>query len=303
MNSDGEQVPLIILMRTGLLLVAILLAALATANMASAHEPGGEARYLGNEGVLVSGAGGQVLFDAFFVDGLSYYQPIPRDVAGQISKLQAPFDRVKAVLVSHAHPDHFDAGTVLDYMRSNPDAELFAPAQAFTLLAKVLEADDPLRSRMHAIDLAPDDAPASHQLGTIEVQAAAIPHSGGARMARVQNIAFRVLLADGLTVMHLGDATTDPEAFEPQRAFWEARPLHALFPPYWFLEDADGLSLLEDLLPADQVVGIHVPIAAQDDEAGWRDRFWGDLFIQPGEARVLGAGAGVATRDKTEVPE
>lgn len=265
-----------------------LLAALLVSPPSRGHEPVGEVQYLGNEGLWVRADAGQALFDGLFVDGLDYYQPVPPEFSAKILDAEEPFDDIRLVLVSHVHGDHFDAKSVLDFLRANQAAALFAPAQVTLKVKELVDEEAPLLARVHTFDLAPTDEPKISEHGVFEIAGVAIPHGGGARMADIQNIAFRVTLADELTVLHLGDATTNPEAFERHRAFWQQRPLAAVFPPYWFLDDPGSSGLLMDLLQAERVIGIHVPVAALDEEADWRDRYWHDLFIRPGESRRLG---------------
>lgn len=266
-----------------------LLAASLGAPFAWCHEPAGEVRYLGNEGLWVSAEGGQVLFDGLFVDGLDYYQRIPPEFSAGILGAEEPFDDIRVVLVSHVHGDHFDARSVFEFLSANQSTALFAPAQVTAKIKELAAGDEGLLDRLTTFDLAPTDAPKVRRHGTLEIAGVAIPHSGGARMADVQNIAFRVTLANGLTVLHLGDATTNPGAFERHQGFWKERPLAAVFPPYWFLDDPGSSGLLLDMLQAERVIGIHVPVAARDEEEDWRDRYWHDLFIRPGESRVLGS--------------
>ncbi|MGV3016833.1 MBL fold metallo-hydrolase [Rothia sp. 88186D007BW] len=47
---------------------------------------------------------------------------------GNFSELEQALAGANHILVTHAHPDHFDEGKVIDFLRENPNVTLHAPA-------------------------------------------------------------------------------------------------------------------------------------------------------------------------------
>jgi L-ascorbate metabolism protein UlaG (beta-lactamase superfamily) len=267
--------------------ISLLIAFIVAGHGVSAHEqPMGEARYLGNEGVLVAVAGHKVLVDAFYAQSFSTYSLVPERLVTDMMSGRPPYNDVAAVFVSHVHGDHFSPAPMLAYLRAQPQVRLFCPTQVLDKLRQS-GADAELLNRVTAFDLAPGDAPATQRSGALEIDVVALPHAGGARMADVRNLSFRVSLGNNHTFIHLGDAAIDKPAFARQADFWAARNVDTVFPPYWFLGDETGLSLLADFLAPGQVIGIHVPAAATGQGDAWRAQLGADLFTDPGEFRRL----------------
>ena len=257
---------------------------------ALAHETLSEdsacARYLGNEGVLVSYGKTKVLFDAFYSDSYGQYALIKDETRQQIMQGIAPFDDVEALFVSHVHGDHFSAEPTLEYLNAHPNVKLYASQQ---VISHLQQAGDVNEKQLQSFTLNRGDPAQSLTVGDLSIDAVRIPHSGWPdRRVDIENIAFRVSLDNGLTVMHLGDADPNTAHFEPYREHWDSKVLNTAFPPYWFFDVARGREILEDYLKAQQSIGIHVPEAAEGRGDEWREKLQGDLFTDRGEIRSLG---------------
>lgn len=253
-------------------------------------------RYLGNEGVMVTAGGSKILFDAFYANSYGQYALVPKETQQALIAGRPPYDHVDALFVSHVHGDHFSPGPTLAFLRANEKTKLYASHQVISVLASS-ELEDTLRSRLNAFKLAVNDPAQSMNIGPLSIDVVRIPHSGGAGRANIENLAFRVTLANTLTVLHLGDADPNDLYFAPHQAHWDAKTLNIAFPPYWFLGNSTGVAILNNRLKPQQTIGIHVPIAAAGKGDVWRHKYGGDLFTDPGEVRVLKgnacSGAGV----------
>jgi L-ascorbate metabolism protein UlaG (beta-lactamase superfamily) len=267
--------------------VAVMLLFCCVASSA-VHGHDAESRYLGNEGVLVSSGETKVMFDAFYNDSYGQYVLVSDDTRDRMMAAEAPFDGVDALVVSHVHGDHFSAEPTLAYLRANPAVQFFGPMQAVEALKAIAaESDASLLARLNGVDLSPGQSPAAIRRPGLLVEAVAIPHSGGAQMAHIDNLAFRVTLGMSPTVLHLGDAGTVDADFAAQQSFWDQRRPDAAYPPFWFYLDEAGRQILESRIQAAQVIGIHVPARAAGEGDGWREQMKGDLFTDPGETRAM----------------
>ena len=259
--------------------------------LAEAHDA--RAKYIGNEGVLVTSGETKVLFDAFYANSYGEYVLVAEPVSQAILDGQPPYDGIDALMVSHAHGDHFTAQPTLDYLRAQPLVVFIGPGQAVDALKAIAKPEDStLIDRLVSFDLKPGQPPASFEGSGYSVAAVAIPHSGGASTADIDNLAFRVTLDQTPTVLHLGDATTDDDEFARQQTFWDARKIDTAFPPFWFYLERGGRVVLDQRIRAAQVIGIHVPAEAIGKGPAWRERMKGDLFTDPGEERIIRSSSG-----------
>ncbi|MDH4108357.1 MAG: MBL fold metallo-hydrolase [Gammaproteobacteria bacterium] len=262
---------------------------LASGRLAAAETA--SALYLGNEGLLITQGEVKILFDPLADNTFGQYELLPPDMRAMLFDGRAPFDGVDAIFVSHYHGDHFSASLMRDYLAAQPGVRLYAPLQAVAALREVLpEAAAPMLARVTGLALEAGEPPIRIDADGLRVEAVRIPHSGWPdRQTHVENLAFRVTLADGITVLHMGDADTRPEHFRGDADYWAERPADMAFPPYWYFESARGRQVLTDYLRPVHAVGIHVPDSVPDDPARRDPELQGyDLFTRPGETRTPG---------------
>lgn len=243
------------------------------------QQKAGQATYLGNEGLLIQNGETKVLFDPFFHNSFNTYHLVPEHIRRAMFSGEPPYDDIDAIFVSHAHGDHFAAEDVQKYLRLHPATTLIAPQQAIEQLAL----EDVSSSKVIAIDLAYQDSPASHSLGSVKFNAVRIPHAGWPQRADVANILYQVTLAASLTVIHMGDADPDDEHFAPLAEMWQKTPSNTAFPPYWFFVSRQGPTILEQRVMAKRNIGIHVPIKVPFDlfQSGQQ------YFTEPGKTMPL----------------
>ena len=241
------------------------------------------ATYLGNEGVMIKDGNRQVLFDPFFHNSYGQYQLVPKDIRDAIFAAKPPYDNVKAVFISHAHGDHFDADDVVRYLKTHDNIHLVAPRQALEQLQGKADYQS-IKARLVAADPSDDAQVWTHKLGDILIEAVIIPHSGWPGRADITNLVYRVTLSDQATVIHMGDADVNDRHFAPLKAHWLKRQTHTAFPPYWFFARPAGRQILNERINTLESIGVHVPGRAvpQLKQAGI------PIFSEPGEQTLLG---------------
>lgn len=255
----------------------------AMAPIASAHpDTPTETTYLGNEGIMVSDGHTTILFDPLFPNGFGTYQLVPEETRQALMAGDAPFDSVDAIFISHMHPDHFSVDEVIKYLEDHPEVRVYVPSQAAAWMREETETED-IFDRVVAVPLAYQDSPISFQEGGLTIDVVRIPHAGWPGWAEVSNLVWRVTLADGITVMHLGDADPSDEHFAPLEAHWQAKQTHTAYPPYWFFEMGDGPFILDERLNAARATGIHVPLILPPNLV----ISGADFLYEPGEKRTL----------------
>lgn len=260
------------------LFTAVLLGSIACQVRGSAPaSTSAKAHYLANAGVLVVSGETKIAFDPIFRNDFGTYRLLPEELETALFAGKAPFDGLDAVFISHYHEDHFSAADVARLLREREDVRLYAPAQAVSGMGDV----DDIRSRITEISLKHKDPPLALETGDLLVEALRIPHTGWPdRLRDVENVAYRVTLDGNATVLHLGDADTSDVHFAQDAAYWDRRPTHMAFPPYWYFESVEGRQVLERRLKPGHAVGVHLPV-----EAKGLPGF--DLFVDPGETRDI----------------
>lgn len=245
------------------------------------------AKYLANAGVLISRGETKIVFDPLFDQDYGTYELVPDDIEEALFAGVPPFDGLDAVFVSHHHGDHFSPERMLQLLIARPGLQLFAPPQAIDSMP-FDPTDTALQGRLHTVDLDLEDT-FTQVVGDIEVSAVRIPHAGWpTRNADIENIAFRVSLDDAATVLHMGDALTDPTFFDDRTDHWAERSLHLALPPYWFFMSDGGKKILEDHIHATEVIGVHVPSSMPDSPARYPEEIRGrTLFSVPGEEKQI----------------
>ena len=234
--------------------------------------------YLGNEAIMVRAGENKVLFDPFFHNVFSTYQLVPTKIVDALMSATAPYDNIDLIFISHAHGDHFSAGDLLSFLQKHKNSELVAPGQAVAQLAE-LDGFKQIKDQITSIELEYQDPPTSLSAGGIEFDVVRIPHAGWPQRAEVANLVYRVELAKGATIIHMGDADPNDSHFKPLITHWQSKHTDAAFPPYWFLSNASGQMILSERIQADENIGIHVPVAVP---RGLR-RSGAKYFSNPGE--------------------
>ena len=241
-----------------------------------------QATYLGNEGIMVSDGDSTILFDPLYPNGFGIYQMVPDATRQALMAGNAPYDDVDAIFISHMHPDHFSVDEIILYLEQHQDVRLYAPTQAVDWMREETE-NEAIFDRVIGVPLERLDAPLSYQEGALIIDVVRIPHAGWPARADVSNLVWRVTLADGVTVMHLGDADPDDAHYAAHADHWTRTQTDTAYPPYWFFVSDQGRDIVDSRLNAATATGIHVPIDLPTDLFVTGR----DFFHKPGETRTL----------------
>lgn len=271
-------------MRSILLSGALLL----VLQTASAHEDA-TAHYLANEGLMAAHGDTKILFDPLFSQSYGNYRLVPPDMRSALFAGEQPWDGIDAVFISHYHGDHFAPADMLEFLRKQESIHLYAPEQAVAAMRAIGADDDALFSRVTAINLQYGDKPLQLRAPGLLIEVVRLPHSGWPdSRVEVENLAWRVTLDDGPTVLHLGDADTSELHFSPDSDYWRQRKPDMAFPPYWYFLSESGQAVLREYIRPKAAVGVHVPVNIQSEPSQRADGLQEvDLFTVPGETRTI----------------
>ena len=206
--------------------------------------------YIGCEGVLVRSASGAVIIDGLFGPEADGYHTPPAEALARVRSAQPPFDQVDAVLATHFHEDHFDAGAVAQYLRASERTRFASSQQAVDLL---LAAAPELRDRAIAVD-APEGERVRHDFAGVTAEAFGLSH-GKVNYADVQQLGWVVTLA-GRSLVHLGDGIIDEKTLRRAGLIDAAIEVGVL--PFWFLTYPFGKRLVASAFRPRAIFACHV---------------------------------------------
>ena len=274
-------------MRQFFILASVLVS---MASASNAHDPEmGRATAILNEGVIVEQGGVKILFDPIYDNGFNAFPEQSEAFKQAIIEGASPYDGVDAIFVSHFHGDHFSTPNMLRLMKAQSKVRLYAPAQAVEAMKANENWMPEIANRVEAIDLKTGEAPVAFMLGETKIEAIRTPHIGWPNdHLQVENITFRVSLAGGVRVMHMGDADTAKEHFSPYHEFFSSARSHLGFVPFWFFDGPESVTYMDKALNIRHAVGIHTPIEVPESLKKARKEYGADYFSKLGETRYVG---------------
>jgi len=273
--------PFLLVMSLGLVIVACVSGQAAPGT--NPNHPGQTARreplaltYIANEGVLVSSGDAKVLIDALFDKPNKEYRAPAPEVLDNIMKREPPFDGVDLVLVTHNHPDHFDASLAVRYMETVPGPMLLAPADAVAEMRKAAADWTRIEARVVPLDIKVGGKE-RRDLKRIPVSAFRTLHSGDRESP--MNVMFLFEL-NGWRVFHEGDSTGKTDVYHDLGL--GSVPVDLALVHYWFPLDPNCARFLQDVLKPDHIALMHLPIRLESDAPGKIDQvrtYYKDIFL------------------------
>jgi len=244
-----------------------------------------ELTYVANMGVLVSSGETKVLIDALFERPNPDYRAPTPETLDKIMKGAAPFDGVDLVLVTHNHPDHFDAGLAVRYLEAFSEPLFVAPTDAVEAMRQAASDWQKIGSRVVSLDLKVGERD-RRELAGIPVTACRTLHSGDRDSP--MNLMF-IFELDGRRVWHEGDTNGKPEVFQ---AFGlNEVPLDLAIVHYWFPLEPNCARFLQEDLKAGHIALGHLPIRLEGDAPSKIDmvrQYYKDItLLLPGMAPII----------------
>jgi len=194
--------------------------------------------YTGNMGALISNEK-----TAVWIDGLhEYYGPAylnpPDSLLEKTFSKKSPFDKLKWLLFTHYHRDHFSKKLTSRFLQLGMDHKAIGATQ----VVDSFSTKDVVNAWNKNDEVAHDDSL------SLRINAFNIPHIWPQRHHKVQNIAYLVEIS-GVRILHVGDADTDAAAFDRMGI----SSVDAAIVPQWF-DSEKGRSIIEKLKPKKVIV-------------------------------------------------
>ena len=195
----------------------------------------------------------KILIDALFDrPNPAYRAPSPDTIDRMVNGI-APFDGVTAALVTHNHPDHFDARVALRFLEGHRTAVLVAPGDAVAAMRSVAADWSQVASRVVAIE-----GPAGDR-GTRDVRGVSVTtfRTRHGSSETPPNVMYLVGV-NGLRLFHEGDSPADVEEYK-RFGLGNGRIDLALV-HQWFPFEPTCAAFLQQVLRPDHIAVTHLPI-------------------------------------------
>jgi L-ascorbate metabolism protein UlaG (beta-lactamase superfamily) len=232
--------------------------------------------YIANEGVLVSSGDKKVLIDALFDKPNTEYRAPSPEILDKIMKGEVPYDGVDLLLVTHSHPDHFDAALAARYVATFPGVILLAPADAAAELRRVTTEWPSIAPRVVSLEAKPGEK-TRREPNQIPVTAFRTLHSGDQESPMNFMYLFEL---NGWRVFHEGDSTGKTDEY--QSFGLGSAPVDLALVHFWFPLEPNCARFLQEVLKPDHIALMHLPIRLEDDAPGKIDlvrKYYKDIFL------------------------
>jgi L-ascorbate metabolism protein UlaG (beta-lactamase superfamily) len=249
--------------------------------------------YVANAGVLAAVGNTKVLIDALFDRPNPAYRAPSTETLDKMISGAPPFDGVGLALVTHNHPDHFDARVALRFLENRREAVLVAPADAVEAMRAVAAEWSRVAPRVVRID-APVGHRLTRQLAGVSIAAMRTRHGSSETPPNVMYL----VEAAGWRFFHEGDSPGDVEEYG--RFGLGSAPVDLALVHFWFPFEANCARFLEDVLRPDRVALTHLPIEREGDipkkAEAVRERYKDLILLLPGMTTRTFAGDRRPTR-------
>lgn len=238
--------------------------------------------YLANEGILVSYGDEAVVVDGLFREGVQGYARIDPDTLEKLETSQTPFDKIRMVLVTHLHADHFDAASVVRHLANNSSARLVTSEQVVERVRSATTEYDSFGDRV--VGVAPKfKIKTEFEVSDVTVEIFKLSHGGG-RFAKIWNLGY-IINIGGKRILHIGDAQLNRSTRVPLELHAKAVDVACI--PYWLLTNTSGQAFVRDTLRPKHIIAVHVrPSEAVEITDSVRAAFpSATVFTRPGMTR------------------
>jgi L-ascorbate metabolism protein UlaG (beta-lactamase superfamily) len=190
-----------------------------------------------------------VVVDGFFRDGVKGYRTLSAGLREELETAKPPYDRVRLILATHRHADHFDASSVARHLQHNPRARFVGTPQT----AEAVRALHP--DRVQTVI-----PPADVRSGEGEARFYALPHNTPHRTA-VENTAYVIRMCEE-TIFVSGDAEMSVEDF--RKLPLKGVRINAAVLPVWFTTAPEGRRVIEEIVRPGRVYAVHRPEGSEN---------------------------------------
>jgi len=93
-----------------------------------------EVTFISNCGIMLSSGNKSIVIDGLQRPGYYLSSEIEIENQNKLINLEKPFENINAILVTHAHPDHFHIESCIAHLKNNPGGKLIANTDVVTYM-------------------------------------------------------------------------------------------------------------------------------------------------------------------------
>lgn len=217
--------------------------------------------YVSNAGVML-----QCNDNKIMIDGLcNSIPPIYKNTPNEEKKLMisgiAPFENMDALLFTHDHPDHFDADSTADLLKTNKNTIMLAPQKVVMEVKQSLAYGE--RDRLIELNDTLGRTE-EYNINGIKIQSISMLHDGK-EYEDVSNLAYLVDMG-GKRILNVGDAKSIEDNYRYMDFVNENIDL--LIAPFPYIGRPSARQLIEKCIKPRKIAAVHLPYR-ELDRYGW----------------------------------
>jgi L-ascorbate metabolism protein UlaG (beta-lactamase superfamily) len=212
-----------------------------------------EVTYIANEGFMIAMGTTKVLIDA--LPNSKYYVNPSETTVARIMGDVPPFDKIDYLLVTHLHPDHFNAELTSRFLFQHPTVQFIASSEA---CGKV-EGDSIVDPHRSGVDVKMGEH-CTFQGDKADVVPIRLKHGGN---PNVDNLSFLVR-SNGHTIFHVGDARLSENGEYLRKLDWNSYKVDILFIEY-FEWDTPAQENIATVIRPSHVILMHIPPGEEEN--------------------------------------
>jgi L-ascorbate metabolism protein UlaG (beta-lactamase superfamily) len=199
-----------------------------------------------NAGILIRQSGMSVLVDALHVAEMKPFSRTPDAVLNQVIQGEGMFEKIDLMLITHTHPDHYDAKSVHRFMENHPETMLVMPE------------DDTAYGERTVLISKPHE---EHTVGRAHIICEKLAHDGEKYAKDVQ---YGYLIEiDGVVFSVFGDTTMDVGGIKRLIGDRQVDVAVVNFP---FVSLRHRQKVLMEVIRPKRAVAVHFPFEEDDSE-------------------------------------
>lgn len=223
-----------------------------------------EITYIGNEGFMIENNGKKLIIDAIYY----HYSPgwgvvvVDLSVEKLLLEGQAPFSNIQLAMVTHNHPDHYDAVKMPQFLTNNPLAKLVCPTPDM-----IPPSDSAVLPQVVFLSAA-KNATIDTTVNGFPITVYNVLHNQA--WGNIYNSAYYVDI-NGLKILHMGDNIIDDSTEIINYKFYQ-KHIDILFVNLGDYEDPVKIALVKKYINPEFIILMHIA----PEDLSWK----GPIFKQ-----------------------
>ncbi len=214
---------------------------------------------IANAGLMLKVGQTKILIDSLYEGKDTTFSSPSQSTMQKIRKGLPPFEDISYVFLTHFHPDHFEPGLFLNYIKSHKLKGIYLPGEAVNKYPDFFLEPILGKSNVHILPPMPGETQSFDMEDSIRFCCFKSSHIRQDIFKDIANYSY-LFFFHNKTLLVPGDADTDLSFFTKML---KGIKLDAFFANPLFINKPEGRQILQELAP-NLVVFYHIPFAEDD---------------------------------------